>query len=176
MSEAKPDKARKPKASNAGGPGVTPATDKINAIGIDAICVMIEQDMHYTQIAASIGVSQPLLSEWIAADPDRSARAKESRQKSANACDIKAETALMAIGDEAKAGEIARQRELASHYRWRAKVRNPREYGDKLNLDADVTVKTMTDEQLDSRISALVDKIGLSVSGVGAKNMQADTE
>lgn len=118
--------------NNAGSPGNAPAQDKLDELGIDALCDMIERDESYSDISEQIGVSEPVICRWIAADPERSARVRESRIKSANSCDTKAEKALEAIASNAQQGEITRQRELASHYRWRARVRDPRQYGEKV--------------------------------------------
>lgn len=98
---------------------------------------MLESDQSYRDIAEITGTSIAVLCGWLAADSERSARAKTARIKAADACDIKAEQALLAIGDAAATGEITRQRELASHYRWRARVRDPRQYGDKVALGGD---------------------------------------
>lgn len=145
------------------------AAAKMAAYGFDRIVGEIEQDDSYTQIAKRIGCSTQALIAWVEADSERSARAKIARQKSADACDEKALLALQEIDDDAQNGQITRQREIASHYRWRAKVRNPRVYGDKLALDAEVSVKTMTDEQLLERAKALADKLGLSTRIEGKK-------
>lgn len=139
------------------------ARDKLDALGIDAICEMIEADMSYQQIAQQVGVGKTRVIEWIHADADRAARARISLIRSANECDAKAEEALLAISDGAQQGEITRQRELASHYRWRAKARDPRTYGDRVAVDADVSVAKMTDEQIQARIAALAAQAGLTL-------------
>jgi hypothetical protein len=106
-------------------------TRKIDAFGLDAICDMIEQDNFYPAIAAKIGVSEALLHAWLTQDPERSARANAARARSARYCDHLALVALETITDDAPPGMIARQREIASHYRWRAKKRDPKEFGDR---------------------------------------------
>lgn len=133
------------------------AAAKIEAVGIRPICEMILDDMSYAEISAKIGVSKATLVEWIGSDPDRSARARDARVQSARRCDELALEALNAIDDDAPAGQIARQREIASHYRWRAKTRNPASYGDALKVDGKMTVE-MTQDQVDKRLALLLAK------------------
>jgi hypothetical protein len=45
--------------------------------------------------------------------------------------DEQAEEELVGLGSEATPGDIARARELASHYRWRSKALAPADYGDR---------------------------------------------
>ena len=130
---------------------------KLNKIGIDAVCELILGDASYATIAAQFGMTSMSLINWIEADPLRSARAKEARHLSAAQCDHKALGALEAIPDDGSPAQIARQREIASHYRWRAKVRNPREFGDAIKVDADIK-QTMTIDQVDQRLTRLVEK------------------
>lgn len=80
-------------------------------------------------LARAAGVSVRALREWLAA-PERSARAIKARQDAAQAFDELAEHVLLTA--PANPVELARARELASHYRWRAKVVNPAAYGDKV--------------------------------------------
>lgn len=132
---------------------------KLDALGVDAVCEMILDDMSYRAIAAEYAMSIQALLNWIDADPERSARVNAARVKSAQQCDFKALEALEQIDDDAQPGMIARQREIASHYRWRAKTRNPREFGDALKLDADVKVNRDL-PQVDAQIARLMAKLG----------------
>lgn len=124
--------AVKPRAKP--GPKSTPAQDKLNAAGIDAVCAMLRGGLSQVKIAKSIGVDSEKLHRWLAADPQRSARAREARADSARHWDDQAEKVLM-DADETVPGSIAKARELASHYRWRAKCYLPREYGDKQEVE-----------------------------------------
>ena len=130
------------------------AMEMITAVGIDRICEMIEhEDLAYFDIAKRIGVSPASLMGWLEADHDRSARARESRVRSAQACDRLAQKALEDIDANATSAIVVRQREIAHHLRWRAKARNPREYGEKLQVEAEVT--TLTPDQVEERIARL---------------------
>ena len=77
---------------------------------------------------------------------------------SAYTCDIKAEDAIKAITDDASKSAVARQRELASHYRWRAKVRNPDVYGDRVKQEVTASVKLV----------ASLDEVAAAVYGKAA--------
>jgi hypothetical protein len=89
------------------------------------------------------------MSKWIADDEGRSARARESRIIAASAYADLALKELRAVDNPLSLGKA---REIASHYRWQASKASPKEYGDKLDLSVDATVKLvasqMTDEQL----------------------------
>jgi len=135
---------------------------KLNAIGIDVVCELILGDASYATIAAQFGMTSMSLINWIEADPLRSTRAREARHLSAAQCDHKALGALEAIPDDGSPAQIARQREIASHYRWRAKTRNPRDYGDAMKLDADIK-QTMTVDQVDQRLARLIEKTTLAI-------------
>lgn len=90
------------------------------------------------------------MSRWLASDSERSARAREARISAAQVWDEKAETVL-----EDKEVDIQRARELASHYRWRASKINPREYGDKLQVDNTHTVLNLSDEEIRRRAARI---------------------
>ena len=132
-------------------------TALLDSIGMDKVEEMILDDMSYAAISAALKVNKRTFENWIDADVVRSARARDARVKSSKQCDELALQALEAIDDDAPAGMIARQREIASHYRWRAKVRNPKEYGDKVQVDAEVKVETV--DQVDAMLTLLVAKM-----------------
>jgi hypothetical protein len=133
-------------------------TAKIAEIGIDQVCYMIQhEDLSYADIANRLYISKTTLVDWLYADPERSARAKAACVASAKRCDELALEALHNIPDGADKAVIARQREIASHYRWRAKVRNPMEYGDRQHIELnDVTPKSQA--EVDAELLKLVTK------------------
>lgn len=133
---------------------------KLDAIGIDAVCEMILNDMSYAAIGAKFQMTAPSVAQWLDADPLRSARARDARVRSAAKCDELALAALQEISDDGSNAMVARQREIASHYRWRAKVRNPREYGDAIKIDGDLKV-TQTIEQVDAKIAEFLKKVSI---------------
>jgi hypothetical protein len=98
---------------------------------IAEVCRKIADGDSLTAIALSEGISVGSLSEWLEATPERSARAREARALSARTWDDKAETVIDEAGDPF---ELAKAKELAHHYRWRASKIAPREYGDKVAI------------------------------------------
>ena len=105
------------------------AVKKLDAVGIDAIVQEIIAGNSLTNIAKTQTVGVASLLTWIEADAERSARAREARAQAAKIWDEKAEYVLQIASDPF---ELAKARELASHYRWRAKSVAPRDYGDKV--------------------------------------------
>jgi hypothetical protein len=122
------------------------ATEKLDAIGLDAICGSIAQGNSMTAIAFEAGVSIGSFLNWISADGERSARVREIRIKMALHWDERAEAAIAHAGDEF---ELKKAREIAHHYRWRAAKIAPRDYGDKVEVqgsgkDGAVLVQVVT--------------------------------
>ena len=76
------------------------------------------------------------------------ARVRDALEISAQTYEEKAEIVL--LDAEASTYEIQRARELAHHYRWKASKRNPRKYGDKLDM-------TSGNEPLKSNLNIVVD-------------------
>lgn len=122
-------------------------TTKIS-LDIEKVCDMIVEGNSMGQIAKASGCSLANLIRWIELDAERSARAKDARVLAARYWDEQAE---QVIKDASNALEVTKARELASHYRWRAKAIAPRDYGDRQQVDMTATVKTvtqMTDDEL----------------------------
>lgn len=107
------------------------AIEALNAYGIDQVCDRIADKLSLTAIAKEAGVSIGSLLTWLAADAERSARAREARAIVAKGWDEQAEDEIRNAKD---AFELSKAKELAHHYRWRAKVTAPKEYGDKVAL------------------------------------------
>lgn len=108
------------------------ARAKLDAFGIEAVCAAILHPKPMHAIADEIGVSQGTLIAWIGATPERSARAREARAQTAQMWDDKATQAIEDADDQF---ELAKAKELAHHYRWRAAKIAPREYGDKVDVN-----------------------------------------
>ncbi len=121
---AAPRKKAAPKA-------VKPPTiaERIAAFGQETIIDRLADGVSLSAIAQEIGVSAGKLCDWIASNPECSARAREARVHAARLWDEKAVTV---IEDATDPFELARAKELAHHYRWRASKTAPREYGDKI--------------------------------------------
>lgn len=123
-----------------------PAQAKLDAYGIDAVCADIAEPKSLTAIAESQGVSVGSLLNWLEADPERSARAREARAATAKLWDERAEAEIRGAGDDLG---LRKAKELAHHYRWRAAKIAPKDYGDRTQVDHSGAVGTveMTHEQ-----------------------------
>ena len=107
-------------------------TSEFRGVVEDDILERIESGESIAQLAAEFGCNRSVLWRWIEADEQRSARALICRTKAAAAWDEKAETGLEKAEDPFS---LARAKELAHHYRWRASKIAPKVYGDKLDLN-----------------------------------------
>jgi len=105
------------------------------------LCDLIERlDMSMQAIADRWGCTKRQLQLWIDADPHRAMRAKQARRNAADWCDRQAYKVLEDLPADATVAQVARAREMAIHLRWRAKVRDPLTYGDKVSVDHQMTV------------------------------------
>jgi len=139
------------------------ARDKIDAYGLDAVCADLANGTTLTDISKSLDVVLGSLLAWCEAEPERSARVRESRTKAARLWDEKAAERI----DSAKNPfELAKAKELAFHYRWRASKTAPKEYGEKLDLNHSGEIRSLRDDQLESRLVDLLGKTG-TAGGVG---------
>lgn len=156
MSTAKTKAALSPKVS---------APDKCAAFGVDRICEALVAGETLTALAAQIGVHVSTLLVWCEADGQRSARVREARLLAGRIWDEKAERVLQEAADPFT---LARAKELAHHYRWRAKAVAPRDYGDKVTQEhtgkdggpialAAVDLKNLSDDEL-ARMQELLSK------------------
>ena len=131
--------------------------DKLDRIGIDAICLMFEQGKMQNQIARELGINDSILLKWLAADEKRSARARESRGKGAFVWDELAMEELQSIPLDATPAQIARAREMAQHYRWRATKLGRADYGEKVDMNhsGSLNVVSQVLDDLDGNDSGL---------------------
>lgn len=126
-------------------------------MGIDALCERIIAGESQTAIAKSIGVSIATLFNWISRDSERSARARDARRTAAGSF---ADMAVQVLSDASDVFELTKARELASHYRWQASKANPKEFGDKIEIDQRTTLTDLTEEQLDAKLERLINAGG----------------
>lgn len=109
---------------------------------IDEVCQELAAGGTLTGIARDSGWGVSTLLVWIDADAERSARVKAARMAAARMWD---EKATQVIEDAADPFALAKAKELAHHYRWRAKAIAPKEYGDKVSMDLDARVTNATE-------------------------------
>ena len=107
---------------------------------IDEIIIMLIDGDSYRKIAAHYEVSLYKLHTYLT-DEKHYAHVREALSISASTYVDKAEAALL----EAKGTsvEIQRARELAQHYRWAAAKRNPKKFGDKLDVVQQAQVRVI---------------------------------
>lgn len=109
---------------------------KKSDIDIDFVCEMLIEGKTYKQIADMLKITEPKLF-YHTTKVEFSARVRDALQISSNTYANKAENVLNAIPKQATQGDIVKARELAQHYRWMAGKRNPKQYGDKLDVTSD---------------------------------------
>lgn len=100
-------------------------------LDIELICEDILDGLSYRAIAKKYNTNLTAVYNFVS-DEKHSARVNDARSVSADTFVDKAEDAL--IEAEGTLTEITRARELASHYRWKASKRNPKVFGDKVDV------------------------------------------
>lgn len=103
-------------------------TSVFDIYGIDWVCERIGDECTLTAIAKEAGAVTSTLLDWINANAERSARVKTARSQMAAVWD---ERATEVIAAATTPFELAKARELAQHYRWRASKISPA-YNDKV--------------------------------------------
>lgn len=133
--------ARKPRKA---APKEPTPRDKLNAIGIEAICTKIAEGEFYADIAKEIGVSRGTLANWLSdeAHADMYARAREARadhmaeQILEIADESSSDTYLDSDGNEKVNGEVVQRSRLRVDARkWLASKMFPKRYGDVTRLE-----------------------------------------
>ncbi len=131
---------------------------KTGLLNLDKICADICETKSMTQIAAENNIDLSTLLEWIEGDPLRLARTREARRRTALLWEERAEAVIAQAADNF---ELQKARELAHHYRWRAKAIAPKDYGDKMTQEhtgkdggpialAAVDFKGLSDDELEN--------------------------
>lgn len=106
----------------------------ISRIDIELLIDMIIDGKTYRQMADIFGVKLSTLSDFVA-KPEHSARVKEALKTSSDTYADKAEQVL--IDAKSNLIEVQRAKELSQYYKWKASKRNPRDYGDKMDVTTD---------------------------------------
>jgi len=102
----------------------------------DDVIEMLENALSYDDICKKFCVRRENLA-WFIAESDYSVRAREAQKSSAETYFVKAEKAILEIDALDTNAKVTRQKELASHYRWAARVKNPARFGDSTTLRGD---------------------------------------
>ena len=114
---------------------------------LSTICPIILNGKSLREIARNLGVDIAQICRWKA-QPQHSARVSDAMAATAEYWD---QVAVDGIAQARDAFELAKARELAHHYRWRASKIAPKLYGDKQSLDVKATVDwaQVTQEAMD---------------------------
>jgi hypothetical protein len=102
----------------------------------DDVIRMLEDAKTYDDIQEKFGVRRENIS-WFISESNYSTRARAAQKESAETYFVKAEKAILEIDSLDTNAKVTRQRELASHYRWAARVKNPARFGDSTTLRGD---------------------------------------
>jgi hypothetical protein len=110
----------------------------LDEIGIEEITNRMKCGESQAEIARSFKIPTSSLSNWLNSDVGRSAYARQARQISAESWMDRAQEVLKNIPENGTTAQIAQAKELAQHYRRMAEIRNPREYGPKLDISGKI--------------------------------------
>jgi transposase-like protein len=101
------------------------------------VCELLQAGNSQREVAKTIGCDRATLSVWLSSDDNRAARARDAKSKAAELWDERAEEVL---ADADNPLDLAKARELASHYRWRASKIAPKLYGERSQVDVTATL------------------------------------
>lgn len=101
----------------------------------EAVIDCLQEGGTYDDLKKMFGVSYESISAFINKS-EYSARVKDAQKNSAQKYAKLALDSLIAIKTGDDKADITRQRELAHHYRWLAKVKSPREFNEN-RVDTD---------------------------------------
>lgn len=110
---------------------------EILAKSADVVIEMLENDFSYRAIAKKFSVALSVVNDFVN-NSEHSARAREAISNSADTAFDKAEEAILDIQDDATQAAVARQRELAHHYRRKAAVKNKNKFSESHKIQAEV--------------------------------------
>lgn len=125
--KAKPSTKGKPEEKKP-----TSVKERMDAYSEDRVMQELADGTSMRDIAQVAGVTFGSISVWLNENPERSARAREARALAARKWDEKAMEVIEDAGDQF---ELAKAKELAHHYRWRASKTAPKDYGDKVTAE-----------------------------------------
>lgn len=115
-----------------------PAQDKLNALGIDAICQRIEAGETYREIAASLGIAVSILARWLNSSDHRREQSARALENSAESWSDRGLHALTEASDTESKRDPSVARAIDQHCRWRAAIRNPK-YSERTRTDLAVS-------------------------------------
>lgn len=105
----------------------------LDALGIDWYCEQIIAGVSMTSVAKKAGVSLRSLIDWLRADSTRAGRSADARTLSAEAYFDRAEDLILKARNS---HQLAKAREFAHHARRKAACIAPRDFGNKVGIEA----------------------------------------
>lgn len=128
-------------------------SDRLKRPGtLELLCDAIIEGRMLREVALEWGVTIYRLRRWIAAEPARAAQVRAARVISAATYDEKAEQVIQDASDDLS---LKKAKELAHHYRWKASKIDPGQYGEKIDVTANVNVREASDEQLARELAGM---------------------
>jgi hypothetical protein len=150
---------KKPVAKKAEKPKLP--SQRLDDIGIQAICEYVASGESLRSWCDENGFAIATLLYWIDREPSRIEQYARAREKRA---DVIFE-ALDEVSEQARtastAVEVAGLRLKSDNIKWKLARMSAKKYGEKLDLTAEVTTRSLTDEQLMERAAQLKAKLGL---------------
>jgi predicted transcriptional regulator len=108
--------------------------EKAISINIEEALDLILEGYTNVKIAKHFNIKSVSSVNKYLNNENHSARVREALRQSAHLIAEKAEEVLESIKADATQAEVSRARELAQYYKWLAKVRMPKTYGDKVDV------------------------------------------
>lgn len=99
---------------------------------LDEILDLFAEGHPFRVVAKKMNVSTRTLNKFLSLPENINEYRSVMQESSDSYASMAEETLLNAKGDKF---ELQRARELAHHYRWMASKRNPKKYGEKLDVD-----------------------------------------
>ncbi len=141
---------------------------------MESLCGHVMNGGHMADYCGTRSIEYTTMLKWISRDPERVqmyARAREDRaDKIADeivAISDEVEVSARYDGEDVKlaldAAAVARNRLRVDARKWVAAKLKPRTYGDKLDVTAEVGIKSLSDEQVKTQAMALAAKLGITL-------------
>jgi hypothetical protein len=137
------------------------------------ICAEIADGASRRKAAEIAGCATSLITKWLLDDPEFEAHYARAREARADARSERIDE----LADEVRSGVLRPDaaRVIIDAEKWQAGKENHRRYGDRVQVDGDMSVK-LTDDQLDSRLAQLLGKAGVGAAAGGAGKAEGETE
>ena len=140
----------------------------------DRVCNGIMNKLTLRKICEKEGMpSAETIRVWLLEDTEFSAQYARAREARADA----RSDYIDEIADEVKSGKLDANaaRVIIDAEKWQAGKENSKRYGDKLNLDGDLSVK-LDDGQIESRLAHLFGKAGIAISAGRGGEAEGEAE